>query len=87
MHHPVAFPILTPEQGYELAESEVKISLDDFKTQYCNIDGSVLYVFCFAISLQTSSIWIYIFKKKKNLAELNFTVAPSSSSLRDPAQR
>ncbi|XXG99125.1 hypothetical protein Hte_005459 [Hypoxylon texense] len=33
---------MVQDRGYELAESEVKISLNDFKTQYCNIDGSVL---------------------------------------------
>lgn len=28
-------------QGYELAEEEVKISLDAFRTQYTSIDGTV----------------------------------------------
>lgn len=28
-------------QGYELAEDEVKISLDAFRSQYTSIDGSV----------------------------------------------
>ncbi|KAL7627594.1 DNA-directed RNA polymerases II 24 kDa polypeptide (RNA polymerase II subunit 5) [Parahypoxylon ruwenzoriense] len=33
---------MVQDRGYELAESEVKISLDSFKTQYCTIDGSIL---------------------------------------------
>ncbi|KAI0022744.1 RNA polymerase [Xylariomycetidae sp. FL0641] len=32
---------MVQDRGYELAESEVKISLDDFKAQYTNSDGSV----------------------------------------------
>ncbi|KAI0840869.1 RPB5 subunit of DNA-directed RNA polymerase [Hypoxylon sp. FL0890] len=33
---------MVQDRGYELAESEVKISLEQFKQNYCNIDGSVL---------------------------------------------
>lgn len=32
---------LTKYQEYELAEEEVKISLDRFRDEYCNPDGSV----------------------------------------------
>lgn len=28
-------------QGYELAEDEVKMSLDTFRTHYTSVDGSV----------------------------------------------
>ena len=31
-------------QGYELTEEEVKISLDQFKNDFCNADGSVMSV-------------------------------------------
>lgn len=31
-------------QEYELAEEEVSISLDRFRDEYCNPDGSVKYV-------------------------------------------
>ncbi|KAI1083560.1 RNA polymerase [Whalleya microplaca] len=33
---------MVQDRGYELAESEVNISLDSFKLQYCTADGSVL---------------------------------------------
>lgn len=29
------------QQEYELAEDEIKISLDRFRSDYCNPDGSV----------------------------------------------
>ena len=39
-----AGPLLTPPaQGYELAEDEVKISLDRFRNVYTNDDGSAKY--------------------------------------------
>lgn len=31
-------------QEYELAEDEVSISLDEFRSNFCNPDGSVKYV-------------------------------------------
>ena len=33
----------SPPQGYELAEDEVKISLDRFRSEYTNDDGSAKY--------------------------------------------
>lgn len=33
----------SPRQGYELAEDEVKISLDRFRAEYTNDDGSAKY--------------------------------------------
>lgn len=32
------------QQGYELADEEVTMPLDQFKNIYCNVDGSVVYV-------------------------------------------
>jgi hypothetical protein len=33
--------VLMRQQEYELAEDEIKISLDRFRSDYCNPDGSV----------------------------------------------
>lgn len=33
-------------QGYELSDVEVKVSLEQFKSIYCGVDGSVTYVSC-----------------------------------------
>lgn len=35
---------MAEDRGYQLSEEELKISLDDFKAKYADIDGGIEYV-------------------------------------------